>query len=248
MLIGIFAIIISLFTMFESPFLLKNSDKLIKKHIVDQSRKEKLLIHINEAKDQRKLFVKNDKKLTKKINKLYKLRETTSQEFADLIDQSTSSRKQMQEANFKLTMESQDLITEFEWENIKPDFKKGMMKIAKKISKSKISTNKSFDKIEAKFKKTIKDEQKAKDATKALKDFKVSVNNMFEEYKNEILSESSILYELIVEEQMVIKLQKNHMQNIENVLNAYANLHAVLVASTTEKEWKKLYRSFKLPK
>ena len=67
MIIGLATLILLLFTSLESPLLLKGTDKLLKEHIVDETRKERLLKFVDEGHKTRKIFVKEDNRLRRLI-------------------------------------------------------------------------------------------------------------------------------------------------------------------------------------
>ena len=83
----------------NSPLLLPNIDKLAKKHIEDKARKDDMLLLIKEAQKQRKAFAKTDKKISKELDKVFALRESSRQDFTILIDKWNESREETQAAN-----------------------------------------------------------------------------------------------------------------------------------------------------
>ena len=206
-----------------------------------------MLILIKEAQTQRKAFAKKDKKISKEFNKVFALRESSRQDFTILIDKWTESREEMQAANRKLIHESQNLITEQEWEKMKPDFKEGIEKLDKRATKNKKQLDKAFIKMESKFKKSIKDDERSQKAIQALNAFKLSVYDIMKLYREQMLDENSIVYEYSVEKQQIIDIQDKHSKTLNEVLAIYTDLHFTLVEVTTENEWKKLKGKLKLP-
>lgn len=241
----IFAILAA--TLGGSPLLLPNIDKLAKEHIEDKDRKDKMLLLIKEAQMQRKAFAKTDKKISKELDKVFALRESSRQDFTILIDKWTESREEMQAANRKLIYESQNIVTEQEWENMKPDFKEGIEKLDKRATKNKKHLEKAFIKMESKFKKSIKDDERSQKAIQALNAFKVSIYNTMDDYRKQMLDENSIVYEYSVEKQQIIDIQYKHSKTLNEALSSYTDLHFTLVEVTTENEWKKLKGKLKLP-
>ena len=132
MIIRIVTLFVLLFSVMESPLLRKETDKLVKKHVVDETRKERMLSHLDEGHKARKEFVKEDIKLTKEFDKLYKLRESNENELSELVDQYTKARNRMQEVNREVSVKAQDLILDNEWEQIQPGMIKGMKKSIKR--------------------------------------------------------------------------------------------------------------------
>ena len=241
----IFAFLLAIFG--GSPVLLPNMDKLAKEHIEDKDRKDDMLLLIKEAQKQRKAFAKKDKKISKEMNKVFALRESSHQDFTILIDKWIESREEMQAVNQKLIYESQNIITEQEWKNMKPDFKKGIEKLDKQATKKRKQVDKAFIKMESKFKKTIEDDEKSQKAIQTLNAFKVSIDNTMNGYSEQMLDENSIVYEYTIEKQQIIDIQDKHTKILNEALSGYTDLHFTLVDVTTEKEWKKLQSKLKLP-
>ena len=142
----IFSVLIATLTGGDSPYLLPKMDNIIKKHVQDDVRKDTLLLLIKETKIERKAFVKADKKLSKELNDLAQSRESTRQDFDNLIQRSHESRKKSNSANLKFINEAQKLITEAEWANMKPDFKKSILKLDKRMQKGTKQIEKAFNK------------------------------------------------------------------------------------------------------
>ncbi|GAH00714.1 unnamed protein product, partial [marine sediment metagenome] len=212
-------------TLGGSPLLLPNIDKLAKEHIEDKDRKDNMLILIKEAQTQRKAFAKKDKKISKQLNKVFALRESSRQDFTILIDKWNESREELQAVNQKLIYDSQNIVTEQEWENMKPDFKEGIEKLDKQTTKKRKQLDKAFIKMESKFKKTIEDDEKSQKAILMLNAFKVSIHNTMNGYSEQMLDENSIVYEYTIEKQQIIDIQDKHAKILNEALSSYIDLH-----------------------
>lgn len=247
MLIGIVTLFVLLFTVVESPLLLKETDKLVKKYVVDQTRKERMISLLDEGHKARKVFIKEDTKITKEFNKLYTSRESNENELTKLVDQYTQARNQMQEINLKVSVEAQEFIMENEWEQIQPGMIKGMKKVGKDLSKNKIKIEKSLRKDEKTFQKAIKDPAKLKNVVNASKEFENNLHAFLDNQIETINDENSVLYKLLVDAKDIVAIQTQQTQEIENLLMQYVSFHKVLVENTTEEEWKKIKGSIKFP-
>lgn len=231
----------------DSPLLLPESEKIVKKHVVDKEKQEKLLQLIDDAKLERKSFSKADEKRSKELNKLFQVREAKQADFDNLIAAFIASRKKMQAASLNLIFESQNLISETEWDNMKPDYHEGLNKLDKRSKKVANQVRKSFDTLEKSINTSIDDNSKKETVIKTLKDFETNLFDMVESYQKVIIDENSFVFQYQVEKQQLIDLQEEHSKNLENLLIAYTNLHFVAVENTNEDEWKKIRKKLTLP-
>lgn len=245
MLIGIATLFVLLFTLLQSPLLLKETDKLVKKHVVDPTSKEKMITLLDEGHKARKVFVKTDTKLTKEFNKSYVIKESSEEELLKHVEQYVQARKQMQEVNLKVSLLAQDYILDEEWNQIQPGMIKAMKKAGEDLSKDKSKIHKSFRKDEKLFTKTIKDQQKLSEIITASKEFENILYKLLDRQIETINDENSIIYKLRVDEQKIIAVQKQQTEEITNVLLQYVDFHKVLDENTTEQEWKKIKKSIK---
>lgn len=241
----IFTVLFSV--MGNSPLLLPNSKKLVKKHVVDKEKQAKLLELIKDAKTERKSFAKVDKKLSKEFNKLYQARDTKRAELDDLLVRFITSRKEMQAASLSLIYESQNLISEKEWAKLKPDYREGLEKLDKKSKKEAKQVRKGFDKLENSIENFVDDNSKKELIILALNNFETTLFDLFATYRKVMLDENSIVYQYHIEKQQLIDMQKEHSKNLEDLLIAYTNLHFVAVENTNEQEWGKIKSKLKLP-
>ena len=241
----IFAILIN--TMGDSPLLLPESKKIVKKHVVDKEKQAKLLDLIEDTKEERKSFAKADKKLSKEFNKLDQARDAKRAEFDSLIVKFITSKKEMQAANLNLIYESENLITEKEWENMKPDYLVGLKKLEKRSKKEVDQMRKVFNTLEKSIKTSIDDKSNSDAILLTLNNFESSLFDLYEMYQKAMLDENSIVYQYHIEHQQLIDMQEKHSENLKKLLAAYTNLHFVAVENTNEEEWKKIKTKLKLP-
>jgi hypothetical protein len=206
-----------------------------------------MLSLLDEGHKARKEFVKEDTKLTKEFDKLYKLRESNENELSELVDQYTKERNRMQEVNREVSVKAQDLILDNEWEQIQPGMIKGMKKVGKDLTKNKTKIEKSFRKDEKVYQKAIEDQVKLENILKASREFESTLNSLLDKQIEMINDENSVLYKLRVEEKEMMALQAKQTQEIESLLKRYVTFHQVLVENTTEKEWNKTKSSIKFP-
>ena len=241
----IFMILIN--TMGDSPLLLPESKKIVKKHVVDKGKQAKLFELIEDAKKERESFTKADKKLSKDFNNLYQLRETKRAEFDELIVRFINSRKEMQAASLNLIYKSENLITEKEWEKMKPDYVEGLKKLEKRSKKEVDQIRKAFNTLEKRIKTSVDDKSNSDAILLTLNNFESSLFDLFEMYQKTMLDENSIVYQYHVDHQQLVDMQRKHSENLKNLLIAYTNLHFVALENTNEEEWKKIKTKLKLP-
>lgn len=246
MLIGIFLALVLVFGGGDSSFLIPKLNKYVNKHVSEQERKQKLIVLIEEAKEDRKQFIQNDEKQHKELNKMLESRNTTREEFDDFIVNMNELRKKTQETNQKVIYEAQDYITEKEWENMKVDIKKDFKKLDKKLNKSISKVEKTFDKKAAKLKKTIQDKSKSEKAVKSTEIFEKILISHIRDYKAEMTNEQSILYEYKVKENEIVEYQKAFNKKMEDLMHAYIDMHFELVNSTTKEEWELIKQNVEL--
>jgi len=224
----------------DSPFMVKNMDKYVKSHVVDDTRKDKVLDYLDEAKSIRKKTVKANKSLFKEFTKLEKSRDAKQNDFDKLINKIVESQKESQGANVIAIQKSQDFITPDEWEAIKVDIEKGFEKTAKKRAKGFKKLNKEFDKWEGKISKTVVDKDKREQAIAAVENLRNTYIDTKKKVQAELINHNSIIYHYKAPEEKLVALQKSYLEWIRKVFETGAATHMKLVELTTPEEWKKI--------
>jgi vacuolar-type H+-ATPase subunit I/STV1 len=224
----------------NSPFMVPKLDNYVKTHVVDDSRKDKILDYLDEAKSLRKKTVKANKSFFKEFTKLEKSRDAKQNDFDELIAKIVEAQKESQNANVTDIQKSQEFITEDEWSAIKVDIGKGFEKSAKKRAKEINKLNKEFEKWEGKISKTIADKEKREQAIAAVEKLKNTYIDTKNKIQKELINSNSIIYNYKAPEERLVSLQKNYLEWMKEVLDTGAATHLKLVELTTPEEWNKI--------
>ena len=224
----------------DSPFMVKDMDKHVKNHVADKESKEKVLNYLDEAKKIRKKTVKSNKSLIKEFTKLEKSRDTKQNDFDILIDKIIESQKKSQETNVTTIQNSQNYITEDEWNAIKVDIGEDFDKSDKKRAKGIKKLNKEFDKWKDKISKNIADKDNREEAIVAIEKLRNTYIDTKKRIQDELINSNSIIYHYKAQEEKLMALQENYLVWIKDVFDTGAATHLKLVELTTPEEWKKI--------
>ncbi len=104
-----------------TTFVVPKLDNYVKKHVVDDTRKKEVLSMLKVAKKERKVTMKKDKKLLKKLQKLSESRTSKQADFDLLYEEVLQSDTRSQNANIKVNQESQKILL------TNSDFKRNVM-------------------------------------------------------------------------------------------------------------------------
>lgn len=244
----LFSYLISLIVGGEAaPFLLVENTKIVKKHVIDEERRDSILFILEDAKDQHKAIQKETKAISKSLNKLAKNRDAQREDFEAMARESYKLRVEMQEVNLNAVMKSRNLITEEEWELIGVEFFEENAKTSKLVKKRVKQIQNGFDKTEKKFRRVINEGEGAEASVISLREFETSFLYVVSEYVKFMLNDDAVVYSYNVPREEVMVLQRQHIENLANVFDALVDLHFVLVDNSSEKEWKKIDDKLKLP-
>jgi len=224
----------------DSPFMVKDMDKYVKTHVVDETKKDKVLNYLDEAKSIRKKTVKANEHFFKEFAKLEKSREAKQGDFDKLIVKILKAQEESQATNVSVIQKSQDFITPNEWAAIQKDIKKSFEKSAKKRAKNMAKLKKEFEKWEAKISKTIANEGKRKQAIASVEKLKSTYLNTKKRVQEELINHNSIIYKYKAPEDKLIALQKSYLSWIKEIFEVASSTHLKLVELTTPEEWKKI--------
>ena len=227
--------------------MLPGSSKLIKKHVLETERKDQLLELVRISQKERKNLWKETRAFTKELHGLYSTRDSKKDDFNALFTDYALIRKNSQEANLKLALKSQELITEEEWQNMRIDFTQEMAKLDNNLRKDIKAVKKHFEKLEISVNKHVSEEKNAEAIIEQIQDIETTTINLLEAYKREIHNENSILYQYQVDQNKLEEWQSDHADNINKLLNDYRDLYFIAVENTNDKEWNKIRNKFKLP-
>jgi len=224
----------------DSPFMVPKLDNYVKTHVVDDSRKDEIIILLKDAKKKRKEVTKVNKKLLKELTKLSLSRETKQADFDQLLKKILEAQTESQKANISVTRKAQESITPEEWAAIEADIAKSLKKSDKKRTKQAAKVEKRFLKWENIISKHIADEQKSKQAVESIDKFKTVYLRNYKIIQDELVNNKSIMYQYKASESELISLQKEFVNLIKEVYQTSVSAHFELVELSTPEEWKKI--------
>ena len=143
------------------PFLVDRLEKGVKTYVVEDSRKEQILIIAKRHKKDKKAFDKLRKTRSKEFKKLDRLPQTTALDLENFFTQLSPERVAFQDQAIENRLLATSLITPQEWELILDDASESVLKNREKREKK---TEKSEKKGKQAFPKTRKAMQKYIDA------------------------------------------------------------------------------------
>ena len=224
----------------DSPFMVKNLDKYVKKHVVDDTKKDKVLDYLKEAKAVRKKTVKANKNLFKEFGKFEKSREATKEDFETIGSKMMEGQKISQSSNIKAIQNAQNYITVDEWKAIQEEIDINFNKSSKKRKKNLAKLEKQFIKWEEKINNTIADNEKRKLAISAIERLKTTYINNKEQVQKELLNHNSIIYKYKASEPELKEVQEKYLKWAQEVFDVAIATHFELIELTTPEEWKKI--------
>lgn len=229
-----------------SPFVVPKMDKYVKKYVQDSARKKEALSLLKEAKAERKIYTKENKKLVKEYNSLFASRSTTREQFEDLSQRSISAHSKSQMTNIDLAIESRKYITKEEWEKLNEDIINDIEKYNKKLDKLENKFRKMFNKLESKIETTIEDSDKAIAALTSLNKFRSTLSGNFTAIKEYLVNKNSPIYTYELDKKGMLEIKTTYNKKEEELHKYYCDFHFELVNTTTEEEWNKLIRIIKI--
>ena len=248
MLIALFtALAVIIFGGGESPYILPDAEKLIKKNIEDKDRKKEVLAYMKDYKKEWKALKKTEKKQTKSAAKLNKKRDADPKELANIFQQSRDQRNVLYDNLIKSRLAVQKLISDEEWDTIikkaldeKP---KTTKKIDKEEAKARFKQNKKIQSIADEIESVFSDEKTREKAAEYLKDFENDLTNQLLNIQNFTYEDQEVLRDHNASEDELNSVTQN-LENYRNeVHSSYLNLREKLVELSTEENWPKLSKA-----
>jgi len=224
----------------DSPFMVPKLDNYVKTHVVDDSRKEKVIVLLKDAKKKRKEVGKKNKKFLKELTKLSTSRETTQADFDQLLTKILEAQTESQQANILVTQKAQENITADEWAAIEVDVAKSLEKSNKKRTKLAAKVEKRFLKWENLISKTLTDEEKRKQAVESVDKLKTVYLRNYKIIQDELLNDQSIMYQYKASETELSALQEEFISLNKEIYQTNVSTHFKLVELSTPEEWKKI--------
>jgi len=224
----------------DSPFMVPKLDNYVKTHVVDDSRKEKVLVLLKDAKKKRKEVAKMNEKLFKELTKLSTSRETTQADFDQLLTKILEAQTESQQAKILVIRKAQENITSDEWAAIEIDVAKSLKKSNKKRTKQAAKVEMRFLKWENKISTSVVDEEKRKKAIESVDKLKTVYLQNYKIIQEELLNDKSIMYQYNASEEKLIALQEEFVNLNKEVYQTNVSTHFELVELSTPEEWKKI--------
>jgi len=236
-----FAILLKLLGGGGPTFLVPKLDNYVKKHVVEKSRKEAILVILKDSKKEKKALIKKNKKHFKKLSKLYKSRETKLADFQTILDEILANEQASQLSNITDLKNIQGSITPGEWELIRADIITGFEKGNKKRTKTSAKKEKHFLKIEGKINKRIVDKSKRAKALASVEEMKNVYMRNYKIIQDELINENSIIHQYQSSESELKSLQQEFNELVKEAFQKSFKTHQELVNLTTPEEWKKIF-------
>jgi hypothetical protein len=254
MLIGLLmAAIIAILSGGESEYLpsIPKIKKEIKRNVVEESRKDSLLVIVKGYEKEVKKSEKAIKKTNKKVYKAAINREVGTPEFLDVYDAyfTTSVNLISSLVDYRLLFQEQiteeelSLITEKALEEPK---KKENRKEQKGEEKIEDQIKKKFKKINEIVIKDIEDPDKAKLLTSSLSEFESTIYAYLEEAKEIGKKKRLLLSDKNISRQELDDIFEKSNQIRIQASRIYAQFREDAIQNTTAKEWKSLQKDMKL--
>jgi hypothetical protein len=238
----IFAII---FASSDSPYVIPKLNKYVKQHVTDKSQSKKMLILLKEDKSHRKSLQKVQKSHMKEMNALNYSRNSSKSDFETIYAKILDERKSMQQSDVNLKIKTQEFITKEEWELIKSDAEKALLKSIKEKNKEISKFEKKFKKFEDKISIIVKDEKKSEEVSESLKSFKKVFLGNLKAYENYVSDENSLLYAYNVSDNEIDEIMNMANGWRKEIFDSYVKTHFTVVESTTPEEWKLIVKNLK---
>jgi hypothetical protein len=226
----------------ESLTMLPKFNKNIKKYVVEDVRKRKILEYSKAFKKSKKDFLKDEKVYLKHFA-VNSLNRNTPNEFFEVSFQKILlEQRKFNQRSLKKRLEIQYLIKEDEWKNILEASQKGLEKQEKDNQKAIEKLNNVIEKIKKDIVKHVGESKKKKTleiAEQLQSDLNQNIAAFFEinYLKNDTLRN---LNATIPELQAVIK-DMNQIR--KDVYYSIVDARSELIENTTEQEWEDIVKS-----
>ena len=224
----------------DSPFIVKDLDKYVKTHVVDETKRDKIIVLLKDAQSKRKEVSKKDAKFLKELDKMLQSRDTKEISFDDFLKKVLDAQTESQKTNIAVLKKVQGDITPEEWTAIQKDIEKSLIKSDKDRKKHIEKAEKYYDKWTQKISKTIADKEKNKLVIDLIAKNKEVYMNSYKKVQAELMNPKSVMYKYKATEEEYIQLRENIIKLITDVYESSVSTHLELVKLTTEEEWKKI--------
>jgi len=225
--------------------------KEIKRNVVEESRKDSLLVIVKAYEKEIKLSEKEIKKSNKKVYKAAIDREVSTPEFLDIYDVYFASSVNLISSVIDYRILFQEQITDEELslmteKALKDPKKKEVRKDEKEEDKIEDQIRKKFKKINEIVIKDIEDPDKAKLLTSSLGEFESSIYAYLEEAEEIGKKRRKLLNDKDVDRVELDNIYEKSNQIRFEASRIYAQFREDAIQNTTAKEWKSLQKDLKL--
>ena len=225
----------------DSPYLVPHLDKYVKTHVVDDSRKEKVLTLLKEAKKVRKASVKQNGKFLKEFQQLFISRETDRADFDNFLQKILEAGSAAQKAYAEANQNSKNFITEDEWDAITADFIASLAKSKKKRDKVKAKMDKDAQKWKNKIAKIISDKDRREKAMAEVDKIHAVLLRNYTATEEKLMDKNAVINKYTSSDDEVAAEQEKIVAAAREMVETAIEAHFTLVELTTPEEWDKLF-------
>lgn len=195
------------------------------------------------SKKEQKAFVKERKRYIKASGKLNMDRNTTRQEYSDLMDEYLLVRREIQAFSIDNEMAMKEITTNEEWDNI-------MNAILEKTTKNKVKkkmageSRKFFDKVIFNCKRNIEDESRRELVIASISDFRKKVDESIPAISEASYKNLETIRNYDAARADYEEVGKSLHKIRSEIMDAFLDTRFELIENTTEQEWKKVIKEF----
>jgi len=223
-------------------FIIDDIDKKIKKEITDETRRDEIMATFKVAKKEFKSYQKDLKKKVKEGTDLQEDRNTTQEQFNNLVDEVFEMREQHFDRFTDYSIEIRSKLTDQEFNNATAEATSPTDKQEKKTQKKEEKADEKVNKILGKLKESIQEEILDPDRLKqALAQYEI-----LEADKQALIQE---IQDLNYQQEAKLRVRTASRADFEQIFQVqqqvwddyyqqYVDMHFKLVELTTEDEWK----------
>lgn len=238
----LWALLFSLILNNDPAFIIPKLEKEVKQNILDKERKDEILDIRKESKKNRKQYRKDRKKTFKKFDKLNTSRETTAEEFNELLQIKKIQRNELQEKDTERILRVKNLITKDEWALMLPDINKHLNKHEKQKRKELKVLAKQHEKIVKQIVRVIEEPERQNQIITVTDTIYSSTVNYVKTYYKFIENINSVIYDYNFSEEELHKVVSEVNAANDAVLDASIAGHFSIKELTTPQEWKKIVK------
>jgi len=224
----------------KDVFLTPNIRALIRTHVKDPSRAQKLSEILDENEAMRIEFNKEKQARTTQFRKLQRNRDTTRYELESLLDQDLIEHQRLLNKFIRSRLKMQKLIQPQEWQGIVKDAAKKANQVFFDRQKVLVAYNETFKKLDAKAGKAIRDRERLREFRSILKYYWKQLAEL-QQARNVIPPRHPVLSNHNATEADLQEAvdELNHIRR--TAYGTFVASHAKLVEIIPEKEWKKIF-------